>query len=127
MKKFLAVLLAVIMAFTALTAVVYAADDGTGNDNGTVQTDGDTDTTEEEEESKSLFGIINLSDIFDFSEYKSIFGNNEDGSIDFSNFGTTILFIGALPLISFLHGILIIVFLVLGVMELTLADLGISL
>ena len=120
MKKVIAVLLAVLMAFTALTAIAYAAEDTSGDENPSQGTEVTTPTDEEtpqEDADNSFFGGI-----------KDLFSRDEDApAFDASQIGPTIGFIFAYPLLMGLQGLLIVVFIVLDLLGLELSDLGISL
>ncbi len=106
MNKILAVLLAILMAFSAMSVVAYAADDQQKDD-----------AVVEETEEKAKFEIPLFKDL--------------EGKISFpqfaiQDFGSAALYVAFFPLLALVQGLLIVVFVVLDVLNLDLADLGIS-
>ena len=112
MKKFIAILLAVLMAFSAMSVVCYAAD-----------AKEDVAVTEEEEPSKLEEFFAPITSLFD----------NMDGKVTIIEYiadqdiSGVARYIFISPLLGLLQGLLIIVFVVLDVLDLDLSDLGISL
>ena len=112
MKKFLAVLLAVLMAFSAMSVVGYAADSTTS----------DT-TTEEEDNSPAIV-----------KTFKALFEDLDDkitiGELASDDFSTAMRFIVFFPVLSLVEGLLAIVFTVLSFLDLdlmeTLASFGVN-
>jgi hypothetical protein len=105
MKKFLAVLLAVLMAFSAMSVVGYAAD-ATTNDT----------TTEEEDNSPAIV-----------KTFKTLFEDLDDkitiGELASSDFTTALRFVAIFPLLSLVEGLILIVFTVLNFLGMDIKEL----
>lgn len=112
MKKILAVLLAILMAFSAMSVVAYAAD-GQQKEDAAVE-----EVPEEGTEEKAKF---------EFPLFKDLKGKITLPQFAIQDFGSAALYVVFFPLLALVQGLLIIVFVVLDVLNLDLADLNISL